>query len=238
MKRIGLIGGVSPESTVIYYRLLNAAARQVYGGDHSANVVVFSLDFGEMHALYRAADWSAFRAKVVEAGRSLEAAGCALIAITSNTVQLAADDVAEAVDSRVIHLMDPLKRSMEARGASKPLLLGTPVVMEGPFYRSTLRERYGIETTVPNDADREIVNRVIFDELVEGDVRDASRDAYLEIIERGRQAGSDCAILGCTEIGMLIEQSHLELPVFDTTRLHAAAIAQEAFANAPAPDGA
>ncbi|MEL7487272.1 MAG: aspartate/glutamate racemase family protein, partial [Pseudomonadota bacterium] len=150
--------------------------------------------------------------------------------------QLAVDDVIAAVDADVVTLMAPLHDALKGGGFSAPLLLGTPVVMEGPFYRSTLRDRFGVETTVPSAADQETVRRVIFDELVEGVVSDASRAAYLDIINRGVAAGADCAILGCTEIGMLIEKGHTDVPVLDTTLLHAEAIARAAFTDAPSAD--
>ena len=229
MKRIGLIGGVSPESTVVYYRLLNAAARRVYGGETSADIVVHSLNYGEMYGYYKTGDWDAFKRTVVEAGRGLEAAGAEVLAISSNTTNMAADDLAAAVDTPVIYLLETLRDAMAAKGAVNPLLLGTPVVMEGAFYRSTLQERYGVETLVPDEADRAVVNRVIFEELVEGVVSDASRQAYVDVIDRNKSRDIDSVILGCTEIGMLIEQRYVDIPAFDTTLIHAQAIADVAF---------
>ena len=228
MKRIGLIGGVSPESTVLYYRLLNAAAREAMGGDHSANLMIFSLDFGKIHKLYDAEDWAGFKAEVVGAGHALTAAGCELLAIGSNTTNMAADDVQAAVGVPVISLFEALVVALRARSATRPLLLGTPFVMEGPYYRQKLAEEFDMPTTVPSPGDRREVDRVIFEELVNGQFLDTSRDAYLEIIARGVADGADSVILGCTEIGLLIGQHHTDLPVFDTTRLHAAAIAQAA----------
>lgn len=230
MKRIGLIGGVSPESTVIYYRLLNAAARQAYGGDSSADMVIQSLNFGYMHELYRAADWTTFKKTVVGAAKNLENAGCDLIAISSNTTQMSVFDVVDTVNVPVINLLDAVSAKVASVGSTNPLLLGTRMTMEGEFYRPTMAERYGLTTITPDTDDRIEVNRIIFDELCEGEILGPSRKRYVEVIERGREQGADGVILGCTEIGMLISQEHVDIPVFDTTKIHAAAIAEFAFA--------
>lgn len=229
MKRIGIIGGVSPESTVIYYRLLNAAARAVYGGETSADIVIHSLNFNRMHALYRAGDWRAFKDAVVAAGRGLAAAGAERLAIASNTTNMAADDLAAAVDVPVIRLLDALVEALRAGGVRRPLLLGTPVVMTGDFYRTRLREAYGVDALVPGREDQEEVRRVIFEELVEGVVREASRESWRAIIARGRNAGADSVIYGCTEIAMLMRPGDVDMPAFDTTAIHAGAIARAAF---------
>ena len=228
MKRIGLVGGVSPQSTAIYYDLLNKAANERYGGDHSAEILVYSLDFGHMVDLYTSNEWTLFSQRIVDAAKALDAAGCDVMAIASNTCNLAGDLVAQNIEAEFLPLIDPLCAAMAGRGVFKPLLLGTPFVMEGPFYRPTLRDKFQTETVIPNDDEREIVRRVIFDELVNGVVKDTSRQAYLDIIHH-YQAETDGVILGCTEIGMLIEQSDTHVPVFDTTAIHAAAIARAAF---------
>ncbi|MEM0986523.1 MAG: amino acid racemase [Pseudomonadota bacterium] len=168
MKRIGLIGGVSPESTVVYYRLLNAAAKAAMGGDHSAELVIYSLDFGVMVERYGRAEWPAFNGEVVKAARALEAAGCELLAICSNTTQRAADDVTAAVDLPLIRMIDVVARALSSAGIKRPLLLGTPFVMEGDFYRPTLEARFEGSCIVPGRDDREQVDRIIFEELVNG----------------------------------------------------------------------
>lgn len=229
MKRIGLIGGVSPESTVVYYRLLNAAARRAYGGETSADIIIHSLNYGRMYAYYKASDWPAFKSTVVAAGRGLQAAGADVLAISSNTTNMAADDLAAAVGVPVVFLLETLRDALRAQGVERPLLLGTPVVMEGDFYRPTLRDRFGVETLVPDADDRAVVNRIIFDELVEGVVSDKSRQDYVDVIERNKARGADSVIFGCTEIGMLLEQRHVDLPAFDTTLIHTEALAQFAF---------
>jgi len=217
---------------MIYYRLLNEAAKARLGGDHSQRQVVWSFDFHAMHDIYRAQDWDLFKRTVAGAGRALKAAGVDAIVICSNTVGMAADDVAEAARLPVINLMDALARAMAEAGAKKPLLLGTPVVMEGDFYRPALRAQYGVETLIPSAQDREIVRRVIFDELVNGVVLDQSRRAYVDVIQRGVDAGADSVILGCTEIGMLISGEDAAIPAFDTTLIHAAAASAFAFGEA------
>lgn len=228
MKRIGLIGGVSPASTEVYYRLINAAAKAAKGGDHSAELVIYSLDFGVILAHYEAADWPAFKAEVVRAAERLRAADCELLGICSNTTQLAADAVAEAVDLPIVRLIDTLATALKAAGRQRPLLLGTPFVMEQPFYRETLANQFAGQCLVPDEANRLEISRVIFEELVNGTVLESSRSAYLKTIAQGRAAGADSVILGCTEITLLIKQDHTDLPVFDTTALHAKAIATAA----------
>ncbi len=229
MKRIGIIGGVSPESTVTYYRLLNTAAREAFGGETSADIVIHSLNFDRMHGLYRAGAWAEFKQTVVAAGEGLVAAGAECLAIASNTTNMAAEDLAAAVDVPVIRLLETLADALRAACVERPLLLGTPVVMAGDFYRPTLSAVYGFDTLVPDEEDREEVRRVIFDELVEGVVRDASRASWRAIIKRGVDAGADSVIYGCTEIDMLMRPGDVDIPAFDTTLIQAEAIARAAF---------
>jgi len=231
MKRIGLIGGVSPESTILYYQMLNEAARQAYGPDCSAEIIIHSLNFGEMYDYYLKGDWSTFKTRVVDAARGLAAQSCGLVAISSNTTQVAAADAAQAIEVPVIDLVASLASEMHKDGVKRPLLLGTPFVMTGDYYRPELQTKYGLACIIPDAAGQKCVDRVIFQELVRGQVRQDSRQAYLDLIEKGRAEGADSVILGCTEIGMLIEQRHTTLPVYDTTRIHAAAIARAAFAS-------
>lgn len=220
---LGLIGGVSPESTVIYYRLMNERARERFGGQHSVNALLWTLDYGVMIKLYEAGDWDAFRAEVAAGGRALKAAGADLLVITSNTTHLAAEALAEATGLEVFHMLDVLAEEMRAAGVKKPLLLGTPVVMTGPFYLSSLAARYDGEVATPDEADRAETGRIILDELVEGVVSDASRERYKAMIAKAKADGADGVILGCTELCMILSQEDTDLPVFDTTALHARA---------------
>lgn len=228
MKLLGLIGGVSPESTAIYYRLLNAEARKRLGGAHSARLLVWSFDFHLIDAAYRAADWTAYRELVVGAGRVLKAGGADALMICSNTTHLAAEAVKAATGLPMIHVIDALAAAIETHGAKKLLLLGTPFVMEGDFYRNDLKRRFGVETVVPETDERRVIDRIIFEELVRGDVRASSRGELLTMTERARAAGADALILGCTELSLILAQADTDLPVFDTTELHALAAADYA----------
>jgi aspartate racemase len=226
MKLLGLIGGVSPESTVIYYRLLNQAARARLGGEHSANIVLYTLDYGTMIRHYDAGDWPSFIAEVVKGAKHLAAAGVEALVISSNTTHVAAEAAQEATGLPLIHMLDALTDAMNHAGAKKPLLLGTPVVMGGDHYLPALAQRYNGEVLVPTTEEQAEIGRIILDELVKGEVREASRAALLAIIDRH---GADGVILGCTELCMILSQEHVVLPVFDTTALHAAAVSAYAF---------
>jgi aspartate racemase len=227
LRRLGLIGGVSPESTALYIRLLNEGVRAHLGGEHSAAFVLWHVDYGVMIAHYRAERWGAFTDEVVNAGLSLVAAGADALMITSNTTHVAADALSEATGARVIHLLDALAASLIARGARRPLLLGTPPVMAGSFYRAALKKRFDGDVLVPAPADQREVERIILDELCRGVVTDASRARLLDIVAATDAA--DGVILGCTELPLILSQADWPRPVFDTTALHAAAGVQFAF---------
>lgn len=220
MKLLGLIGGVSPQSTAIYYNLLNEAARAKLGGEHSANILLYALDYGALIEHYNAGDWTAYRAEVVKGAKRLATAGVDGLAIASNTTHLAAEAAAEATGLPVVHVMDALTAAMNAAGSRKPLLLGTPFVMNGDFYRAELSKRYDGTIVVPTMTEQADVGRIILDELVNGKVRDASRARLLDVIAAH---DIDGVILGCTELCMILSQSDFDPPAFDTTALHAAA---------------
>ncbi len=226
MKLLGLIGGVSPEATVIYYRLLNDAVRVRLGPLHSANLMLYALDYGVMIEHYDNRDWDAFNAEVVKGAKHLAAAGVDALIICSNTTHVAADDVKATVVVPLIHMLDVLAGEMRAKGAPRPLLLGTPVVMGEAHYRNELSKRYDGELLVPDEKEQEVVGRIILDELVLGNVYDASRNELLATIDRHQ---ADGVILGCTELCMILAQEHCDIPVFNTTGLHAAAAARFAF---------
>jgi aspartate racemase len=226
MKLLGLIGGVSPESTVIYYRLLNEAARTRLGGEHSANIVLYTLNYGTMIRHYDAGDWSAFIAEVVKGAKHLAAAGAEALVISSNTTHVAAEAALEATGLPLIHLLDALTDAMKSNGAKKPLLLGTPMVMSGDHYLPALAQRYDGEVLVPTAEEQGEIGRIILDELVRGGGRDPPPTALQAIIARH---GADGVILGCTELCMILSQDHVDMPVFDTTALHASAASAYAF---------
>lgn len=229
MKLLGLIGGVSPESTAIYYRLLNEHVRARLGPPHTARLIIWSFDFNAIDEAYNAADWETYRAIVVEAGLALKRAGVDGLMICSNTTHLAAKAVMEATGLPLIHLIDALATAMKSADVRRPLLLGTPFVMEGGFYRPALEERSGAAALVPGRGDREEVRRIIFDELVRGVVDDDSRARLKAMIEEARREGADGVILGCTELSMILGAEDTDLPVFDTTQIHARAASEFAF---------
>jgi aspartate racemase len=232
MKRLGLIGGISAESTLYYYRALNAAGRTRRGPRHGLEHLIYSLDYGEVIALYDRGDWAGFRALFARTAQALKAAGAEAIVICSNTSHLAADACAEASGLPVLHLVDALAEAMTRQNVRRPLLLGTPVVMTGPFWRAQLRMRYDGEVLIPDAADQAETARIIFEELVEGVVLEGSREALHAIVRRATAAGADGVILGCTELCMILDQGALDTPVFDTTALHAAAAARFALGGA------
>lgn len=221
MKTLGLIGGMSWESTAIYYRHLNELARQRLGGLHSARLLLWSFDFAEIEALQAAEDWAAATDRMVEAARRLARAGAEAIVICTNTMHRMATEVEAAVEIPLIHIADATAVAIEASLARRPLLLATGYTMTQDFYKGRLRDRHGIDVTVPDEAGRALVHRVIYEELCQGVVRPESKAAYLDLIEAQRRDGVDGVILGCTEVCMLIGPDDLDLPVFDTTRIHA-----------------
>lgn len=231
MKRIGLIGGISPESTEIYVRLFNRAARARLGGEHSANFIVWYMDYGRVIGLYHERDWTRFRVEFAKAGEALQRAGADAIMIGSNTSHLAADAVAEATRLPVIHLQDALAAAMTNAGSRAPLLLGTPVVMTGEFYLASLAKRFAGAPVIPSEAERRDIARIIFEELCHGVVLDASRARLQDIVRNHPEA--DGVILGCTELSMILKEGDCAAPVFDTTALHAAAGTKFAFDAEP-----
>jgi aspartate racemase len=221
LRTLGLIGGVSPESTVLYMRLINEGVRARLGGEHSAAFALWHLDYGVMIAHYRAGAWAPFTEEVVKAGRALVRAGADALMITSNTTHVAADALSQATGAPVIHLLDALAAAMTERRVRRPLLLGTPPVMAGPFYRAALSRRFDGEIVTPAAADQPEIERIILDELCMGAVTEASRARLLTIIAASPAA--DGVILGCTELPLILSQKDCRIPVFDTTALHAAA---------------
>jgi aspartate racemase len=223
MKTIGLIGGLSWESSAEYYRLINEGVRDRLGGLHSADCLMYSFDFAEIEHLQATGDWDTATARMVEAARRLERGGAAHLLICSNTMHRMADAVQSAVGIPLIHIADPTAEAIQAAGIQTIALLGTIYTMEQDFYRGRLESRYGLRVLTPDAADRQTVNRVIYDELVRGVVRSESRAAYVEIIGKLAAQGAQGVILGCTEIMLLIKPEDSPLPTFDTTGLHAAA---------------
>ncbi|WP_179509730.1 aspartate/glutamate racemase family protein [Sphingomonas melonis] len=223
MRMIGLIGGMSWESSAAYYRLLNEGARARLGPTASARCLLWSFDFAEIEALQHAGDWDGLTARMVDAARRLEAAGAELLLICTNTMHRMAPAVQGAVGVPLVHIADATAERIVAAGLRRVGLLGTAFTMEQDFYKGRLRDAFGLEVIVPEAADRATVHRIIYDELVAGRVEPASRDAYRAVIARLVASGAEAVILGCTEIMLLVGQEDSPVPVFDTTALHAAA---------------
>lgn len=220
MRTLGLIGGMSAESTTLYYQHLNRLARERLGGLHSARLVLVSIDFAPLAQMQAQGDWEAAGLMLADEARRLEAAGAEAILICANTMHLVADVVAAAVQVPLIHIADATADALKAAGVSRPLLLATRFTMEKPFYRDRLATA-GITAQVPGGADRGALHAIIYDELCQGIVSPAAKAAVLAIIERAQ--GVDGVIFGCTEIGLLLTPQDLSLPVVDTTLAHAEA---------------
>ena len=222
-KVIGLIGGLSWESSAEYYRLINEAVRARLGGVASARCLMWSFDFAEVEALQAAGDWDAATALMVDAAGRLERGGAEVLLICSNTMHRMADEVAGAVRVPLLHIADPTAARIKAAGLSRVGLLGTAFTMEQDFYKGRLATRHGLDVLVPEAEDRAVVHRIIYEELVQGRIEAASREAYRAVIARLVARGAEAVILGCTEIMLLVHLEDSTVPLFDTTALHAEA---------------
>jgi aspartate racemase len=222
MKTIGLLGGMSWESTLPYYRHLNEGVRERLGGLHSARLVLYSVDFHDIERLQHAGRWDEAGAILAAAARSLEAAGADFLVLCTNTMHKVAPAIEAAVRIPFLHIADATAAAIRGAGLSRVGLLATRFTMEQDFYRGRLEQRHGIDVLVPDAADREVVHRVIYDELCLGTIRDASRDHYRQIIGRLVARGAEGIILGCTEIMLLVSAADSPVPVFDTTAIYAA----------------
>lgn len=230
MKTIGLIGGMSWESTATYYRLINEAVRRQRGGLHSAEIAMRSLDFTRVVALQQAGRWDDAGRILGEAGAGLARSGAACVLICTNTMHLVAAPVAAMSGVPLIDIIDETARALRADGRRKPLLLATRYTMEHGFYADRMA-RHGIEIVTPGSSDRAMVHDVIFNELCQGQVRDESRARYHAVIEAARAQGIDSVILGCTEISLLVDPAGLPLPGYDSTAIHADAAVRFALAD-------
>jgi aspartate racemase len=224
MKTIGLIGGMSWESTSLYYQLINRGVAARLGGLHSAKVLLYSVDFHEIEELQRLDRWQEAGEQLAGIAQRLERGGADFIVLCTNTMHIVADAITQAVRIPLLHIGDPTADAVLGAGLRSVGLLGTRFTMEKSFYRERLESR-GLRVYTPNEADREIVHRVIYDELCRGKVNETSRQEYRRIIDSLRAAGAESIIFGCTEIGMLVGPDDSAVPTFDTTALHAAAAA-------------
>ncbi|MFM0160441.1 aspartate/glutamate racemase family protein [Paraburkholderia sediminicola] len=223
MKTIGVIGGMSWESTAEYYALMNRHAKARLGGHHNARSLMVTVDSASIEANQRAGDWTALGKQMADAARQLERGGADLVILATNTMHRVCESIEQAIDVPFLHIADPTGNALRAAGIERVGLLGTRYTMEQTFYTGRLRERYGLETRVPDEAERADVHRIIYDELCHGKVNEASRAVYQLVIEGLAAQGAQAVILGCTEITLLIKPEDSALPVFDTTALHAQA---------------
>ena len=222
LKTIGLIGGMSWESTVPYYQLINQAVRERLGGLHSAKIILYSVDFAEVEHLQASGQWEAAGALLAEVARKLEAAGADALVVCTNTMHKVADVITGAVNIPLLHIADPTAQAIKEAGYTTVGLLGTRFTMEQDFYRSRLETLHGLTVLTPPALDREAVHRIIFEELCLGQIQDASRQTYQQVIASLQAQGAQAIILGCTEIALLVRPQDCAVPLFDTTALHAA----------------
>lgn len=223
MKTIGLIGGMSWESTLEYYRLINQGVKGRLGGLHSARILMESLNFAEIAPLQHTGRWADTGEMLAASARRLEGAGADLLLLCTNTMHKGAGQITEAVTVPLLHIVDPTGAAVQEREIRRVGLLGTRFTMEDPFFRERLAERFGLEAVVPHEQDRQTVHRIIYEELVQGQIRAESRAAYRAVMARLVERGAGGIILGCTEIGLLVGPDDASVPLFDTTRLHAEA---------------
>ncbi|MEA3291812.1 MAG: aspartate/glutamate racemase family protein [Pseudomonadota bacterium] len=223
MKTIGLLGGMSWESTVSYYRALNEGVRARLGGLHSAKVVLYSVEFAEIERLQHAGDWAATAEILAAAAQRAEAAGADFLLLCTNTMHKIAPEIECDISIPLLHIADATGDRLQRQGIQTAGLLGTRFTMEQPFYRKRLEERFGIRVLTPEAADRALIHEVIYEELCHGRIEAASREDYLRIISELAERGAEGVILGCTEIALLVCQQDTKVPLFDTTRIHAEA---------------
>lgn len=234
MKVIGLLGGMSWESSAEYYRLVNERVREFRGGYHSAHTVLYSVDFAEIEAMQAEGRWDDAGRELNRAARGLEAAGADFVVLCTNTMHKVAEQLTDGLGIPLLHLADTTAAAIKAENVKRAGLLGTGFTMAQPFYRERLAA-HGLDVLVPNEEDRETVHRIIYDELVHGVVTDESRERYREIIARIVDAGADGVIYGCTEIELLVGPEDSPVPTFPTTRLHAEAAVDYALGKASLP---
>jgi len=232
MRTIGLIGGMSWESSLLYYQWINRGVRDCRGPLHSARLLLDSLDFSLIAAWQKQGDWAAAGRALADSARRLEAGGADCIVLATNTMHKVADAITAATPLPFIHIADPTGAAIRAKGLDTVLLLGTAFTMEETFYRSRLLESHGVHCLLPSPPQRAQVHRIIYEELCAGVISEASRDVYRQIATEAVMAGAQGIILGCTEIGLLLKQKHSPLPLFDTAALHAAAAVEFALASA------
>lgn len=228
MKTIGLIGGMSWESSAEYYRIINQTVQEKLGGLHSARCLLYSFDFQEIEQLQHRGEWERLTELMIHAAQSLEEVSAELIVICTNTMHKMAEDVQDSVNIPLVHIADATAKAIIEKGLNRVALLGTRFTMEEDFYRKRLREKFGLDVIVPPEREREVVDKVIYDELCCGIMHQSSKEQFKAIIKGLASKGAQGVILGCTEIPLLISQQDVEIPLVDTTKIHAQAAVERA----------
>jgi aspartate racemase len=231
MKTIGLIGGMSWESSIEYYRIINETVRARLGGLHSAKSIMYSVDFAEIETLQQQGKWDQATDLMIDAAQRVERGGADFVIICTNTMHKMADEVQNHIQIPLLHIADATAEKIKAQGLKKIGLLGTRFTMEEDFYRGRLTEKQGLEVIIPTERERDIVHRVIFDELCLGEIREPSKEQYVRIMDHLARDGAEGIILGCTEISLLIQEEDSQIPLFDTTKIHAVAAVEYALLN-------
>lgn len=221
MKTIGLLGGMSWESTSDYYRLINTLVKQQLGGLHSAKIALYSIDFAEIEVLQQQGDWQQAAQLLTKAALNIQQAGADFLVICTNTMHIVAEQIQQNITIPLLHIADATGEALLANNIKTVGLLGTAFTMEKEFYKGHLTNKYGLKVITPNEQDRQQVHQIIYQELCVGEIKPTSKQTYLAIIDRLVAAGTEAIILGCTEIGMLIKQQDTQVALFDTTAIHA-----------------
>ncbi len=231
MKTIGIIGGMSAESTAHYYAHINSAVRARRGGLHAAEIILWSVDFAPIAEMQTKGDWAGMARQLAVIAKKLEAAGADVIILATNTMHKVAPAIEGAIKVPFIHIADATALEIKRAGFKRPTLMATAYTMEQEFYTGRLREKFGLEAIIPNEDDRRETHRIIYDELCKGVATETSRKSYEAIAMRLKEQGADCLILGCTEVAMLLNAGNVPMPVFDTAKIHADAAAAFALAD-------
>lgn len=222
MKTIGMLGGMSWESTTSYYKAINEGIKSALGGLHSAKICLYSVNFDEIEKLQHQGDWQGTARILSAAAKSVEAGGADFLLICTNTMHKVAPEIEEAISIPILHIADATAEKLQEDGIKTVGLLGTKFTMSQDFYKGRLVEKHGIEVIVPGSEDQKVVHDVIYKELCLGKILDNSRQEYLRIIDTLHKQGAEAVILGCTEIALLVKQNHTDVPLYDTTEIHAA----------------
>ncbi len=231
MKTIGLIGGMSWESSIEYYRIINETVKTKLGGLHSAKSIMYSVDFAEIETLQHHGKWDEATKLMIDAAQKVENGGADFLVICTNTMHKMADEVQQNIQIPVLHIVDATAKKIKAQGLKKVGLLGTRFTMEEDFYKGRLINRHGLGVIIPSDEEREIVHRVIYDELCNGEIKQLSKARFINIIENLVKEGAEGIISGCTEIGLLVKNQDSKVPLFDTTQIHAEAAVEYTLEN-------